>query len=93
MEFVVKSVQVVAADFKGGYASGAVLDPDAAQITTLAQEECTDEDVRRLVMLDINHLLSCFFPGDTIEKESGFKGIYPSEASFAGHQLPKLCRV
>ena len=48
---MVKQVQVVAADLKGGYASGGVFNPDAAQITAFAQDERADEDVRGLVGL------------------------------------------
>jgi len=49
--FVIEPVQIIAADLKGGNASGRILDPDPAQITAFAQEERTDEDVRGLVML------------------------------------------
>lgn len=48
---MIEPVKVVAADLKGGNASGRVLDPDPAQVTALAQEERPDEDVRGLVML------------------------------------------
>jgi hypothetical protein len=56
--FVIEPVQIVAANLKGGNASGRILDPDPAQITALAQEERTDENIRGLVMLgDGGHLL------------------------------------
>jgi hypothetical protein len=48
--FMIEPVEIVAADLKGGNASGRVLDPDPAQITTLAQEKGPDEDVRGLVI-------------------------------------------
>lgn len=49
--FMIKPVKIVAADLKGRDPAGRVLDPDSAQITTLAQEKRPDEDVRGLVML------------------------------------------
>jgi len=56
--FVIEPVQIIAADLKGGNASGRVFDPDPAQITAFTQEERPDEDVRGLVMLDDgDHLL------------------------------------
>ncbi len=49
---MIEPVKVVAADLKGGYASGCVLDPNAAQITAFAQDKRADEDVRGLVVGD-----------------------------------------
>jgi hypothetical protein len=48
---MIQPVQILAADLKGRYASGRILDPDPAQVTALTQEECPNEDVRSLVML------------------------------------------
>jgi hypothetical protein len=47
---MIEPVKIVAADLEGRYPSGRVLDPDAAQVTAFAQEECPDEDVRGLVI-------------------------------------------
>jgi len=49
--FMIEPVEIVAADLKGGNASGRVLDPDSAQVATFGQDECPDEDIRGLVML------------------------------------------
>jgi len=49
--FVIEPVQVVAANLKGGNAPNRVFNPDPAQITAFAQEECPDENIRGLVML------------------------------------------
>ena len=54
---MVESVEVVAADLKGGNTAGCVLDPDSAQVTAFAQEKRPDEDVCGLVVLDGDHLL------------------------------------
>jgi len=48
---MIQPVKIVAADLKGGYAPGRILDSDPAQVAALAQEERPDEDVRGLVML------------------------------------------
>jgi hypothetical protein len=48
--FMIKPVEIVPADLKRRYSSGCILDPDAGQVTTLAQEKSTDEDIRGLVM-------------------------------------------
>jgi len=49
-------VKVIAADLKGGDAARGILDPDTAQPAAPAQEKRPDKDVRRLVVLDTNHL-------------------------------------
>lgn len=54
---MIEPVKIVAADLKGGNASGRVFDPDSAQITAFAQKEGSNENVRGLVMLgDGDHL-------------------------------------
>jgi len=55
--FLIEPVKIIAADLKGGDSPGSVLDPNPAQITTLAQEECPDEDVRGLVAFYDHHPL------------------------------------
>ena len=54
--FLIEPVKIIAADLKGGDPSGRVLDPDPAQITTHAQKECPDEDIRGLVAFYDHHL-------------------------------------
>ena len=50
--FLLQAVKVIAADLKGGYAPGCVLDPDAVQGSALAQEKGSDIDIRGLVCGD-----------------------------------------
>ena len=46
---MIQPVKIVAADLEGRYPSGRVLDPDSAQVASLAQEERPNEDVRGLI--------------------------------------------
>lgn len=81
--FMIKQVQIVAADFKGGYALGRVFDPDSAQVATLAQKKRAYEDVRGLVMGDRSSPPFCvprlIFSGRYDRKRKSFQGIYPLE--------------
>lgn len=54
---MIKPVEVVATDLKGGNTAGRVLDPDSAQVAAFAQDKGPDEDIRGLVVLDGDHLL------------------------------------
>ncbi len=75
--FLVKPVQAFALDQESGNLFAVPVHPDPAQVPAIAQEECTTENVRDFqhVFIQWSHLLSdCIFVGDTIEKESGFKG-------------------
>jgi hypothetical protein len=53
---MVKPVKVIPADLKGRDTPRRVLDPDPVQAAALAQEKRADKNVRRLVVLDTNHL-------------------------------------
>ena len=57
--FPLQAVKVVAADFKGGYAPCCILDPDAAQGSTLTQEKGSGIDIRGLVCGDRSPPLLC----------------------------------
>jgi len=48
--FMIQPVKIGAADLKGGYPSGRVLDPYASEVAAHAEEESTNEDVRGLVI-------------------------------------------
>jgi len=72
---MIKPVKIVAADLKGGNASGCVFDPDPAQVTAFGQDKGPDEDVRGLVMLGDKSSPPFvrrrgFFRRDMIEEES-----------------------
>jgi len=49
--FLLKTIKIIAADFKGSYAPGCVLDPDSMYGSSLAKEESTDIDICCLVVL------------------------------------------
>jgi hypothetical protein len=76
----VQLVQILARDQKRCDAFAVVSDAHLGQVTAAAQKIRSSEDIRGLKTAHVqsNHLLSCFFREDAIEKESRFRGACPS---------------
>jgi len=71
--FTLQPVKIGAADLKGRNTPGRVLDPDAAQRPSLAQEKGPDIDIRGLVCGDRSSppLRQCgFCRGDMVEEKN-----------------------
>jgi hypothetical protein len=84
----VQLVQVLARDQERGDALAIVPDTDLGQIAAAAQKKRSSKYVRGLKTAHVqsNHLLSCFFRGDAIEKKAVSEGFAPL-GHFPGHQL------